>query len=354
MQSLFKILISLIFATLCFSSCKKAPEPLSLPYRRDVPVLLATHIISFDLREIHFSLDLAVFQGDNEINEVKEFAGLPDSSFKIPDYITTTLDTNTWVRHTIEKAEYINTLSQNTFSTIFLIDQSQSPENFDSTDYYNQRFQAFNAFYKTLDRQGKVIFSSYNRSTSNRDEVLKVINKEFSDRWDAATAKSLLDLTHRQAGSSGLYDALEQAIIYISLISAENKSITLFIRNKDDGLSRLGLDEIVSLAKVNNVKINVIWLIHDTENVDSKTLRQLSTRTGGYTVYMSSIYQSTTVFLRLAQLLKMETNFYRVSVKLTIDEPNYFATKYSTGMYLYYYVSQFYKWSYVPLYLEKP
>jgi hypothetical protein len=343
------ILCSVVF----ISSCKKEPENLDLPYRKDVPVLLAAHTSSYDLREIHFSLDLAVFKGDNEINEVKEFTGLPDSSFKFEDYITTTLDTNTWVKHTIEKVEYLDTIPQTTFSTLFLIDQSDNPENFDSTDYYNQRFQAFNAFYRTLSGRGKVIFSSYNRKDYNQD-VLKIINTEFSDNWDPSIAKSLLDLTHQQSGSSGLFDALEEALNFISDSNSENKSITLFIRNKDDGESRLDLEGIISLAKLNQVKINVIWLIHETVNVDSKTLRQLSERTGGFTVYMSSIYQSTTVFLNLAKLLRKETSFYRISAKLTIEEPNYFATKYSTGMYLYYYVSQFFTWSYVPLYLEKP
>lgn len=348
------LIIFVLCSAVFLDSCKKVPDSLDLPYRKDVPVLLSTKINAFDLREIRFSIDMAILKGDNETKEVEEFTGLPDSSFKFLDYITTGLDTNTWVRHTIEKAEYTDTISYNTFSTMFLIDQSQSPENFDSTDYYNQRFQAFNAFYKTIDGQGRVIFSSYNRASSERTEVLKIINSQFSESWDPETARSLLGLTHNQAGTSGLFDALEQAILYLSEISTDNKSITLFVRNKDDGLSRLDMEGIISLAKANNVKINIIWLIHETVNVDLKTLRQVSTRTGGFTVYMSSINQSTTVFLRLAKLLKYETNFYRVFVKLSIDEPNYFAPKYSTGIYIYYYVSQFFKWSYVPVFLEKP
>jgi hypothetical protein len=341
---------TLIFGSVLFiSSCKKPPEDLELPFRKDVPVLLATRVSSYDLNMVRFSFDLAVFKGDNEINEVSEFTGLPDSSFKFEDFIFR----ETWVEHTIEKVEYIKEPPKTTFSTLFLIDQSDNPENFDSTDFYNQRFMAFNAFYRTLNGQGKVVFSSYNRTNNNHD-VLKFINREFSDQWESTTAKSLLDLTHQQSGSSGLYDALGQAINYLSAYNSENKSITLFVRNKDDGLSAYTMSDIISLANQNHVKINVIWLIHQTSNVDLDALRLLSSKTGGFSVYMSSIYSSSTVFLSLVKLLKMEMSFYRVSVKMTIGTPNYFLTTYRTGVFIYYYVSQFYKWSWVPIYLEKP
>jgi hypothetical protein len=343
--------IAVIFLTV---SCKKEAKDLALPYRKAVPVVLGSHVSAYDLREILFTLDIAVFKGDNETNEIQELTGLPDSSFKFTDYLTSDLSSNSWVRHKIEKIDYTDTIHQRTFSTMILIDQSAGPENFDSTDYYNQRFQAFNAFYKTLNGQGKVIFSSYNRSEKDHKVVLNIINKEFSDNWDAATAKELLDLTHQQSGTSGLFDALEQAIDYISAINTENKSITLFVRNKDDGYSNSSLDNIISLAKSKNVKINIIWLIRQTSNVDLPSLRRLSSGTGGFSVYMGSIYQSTSVFLGLSRLLKLETGFYRIHVKMTIEEPNWFASRYSTGIYLYYYMDGYDRWNYSPFVLEKP
>ncbi|TAL73828.1 MAG: VWA domain-containing protein [Bacteroidetes bacterium] len=333
-------------------SCKKQPEDLRMPYRQNVPALLATRVSSYDLQEVNFSFDLAVLKGDNETKEVQEFTGLPDSSFRFIDFLTTFPSNNTWVTHIIEKTEYVDSVRQNTFSTIFLIDQSEGPEKFDSTDYYNQRFQAFNAFYSTLNRQGNVVFSAYSRTTTSHN-VLRIINNEFSDSWDEATAKSLLDLTHDQSGSSGLFDALEQAIRYFSAYNSENKSITLFVRNKDDGKSNLNLAGIIDLANLNHVKINVIWLIRNTANVDLNALRQLSSKTGGFSVYMGSIYQSSSVFLGLTKLLRMEMSFYRVFVKMNIGAPNYFLPKYSTGVYLYY-SPEFTYWNYVPLYLEKP
>jgi hypothetical protein len=333
-------------------SCKKESENLALPYRERVPVLLATRVSSYDLREVHFSFDLAVFKGDNETGDVQEYTGLPDSAFRFIDFETSFPANNTWVRHTIERVEYVDSARQSTFATMFLIDQSVYPENFDSTDFYNERFKAFNAFYKTLNGQGKVIFSSFSR-TSTAHDVLKIINPETSDSWDAGIAESLLGLTHKQSGSSGMFDALDQAINIISNQNTENRSVTLFVRNKDDGLSSRNLAEIISLANSKHVKINVIWLIHSTSNVDLNALRQLTNKTGGFSVYMGSIYQSSTVFTALSKLLKMEVNFYRVDVKMTVGAPNYFQNTYATGVYLYY-PPGFTNWNYVPLYLEKP
>jgi hypothetical protein len=338
----------IILSVIAISCQKEGTEP-ALPYRIDVPVLLGTRVESYDLREIHFSFDLAVLKGDNETNAIQEFTGLPDSSFQFEDYEFN----KTMVTHTIEKAQFTDTIPRANFLTMFLIDQSNYPESFDSTDYYNQRFQSFNGFYKTLDGRGQVVFSSYKR-VDDTHNVLSIINTRPSDKWDPAIAGALLGLTHQQKGTSGLYDALEQAIMYLSTEISQNKSITLFVRNKDDTKSNLNLAGVITLANQYNVKINVIWMIHSTENVDLTALRQLSAKTGGFSVYMSSIHQSSTVFLGLTKLLTMDLMFYRVAVKMAIGEPNFFNAKYSTGFYLYYYTSQFYKWSWIPVYLEKP
>lgn len=349
MRSKSYISILFVLTSLLVYSCQEPGGEPALPFRIDVPVLLGTRVESYDLREIHFSMDLAVFKGDNETSAIQEFAGLPDSSFQFEDFVFN----NTQVAHTVEKVEFVDTIPAPNFLTMFLIDQSNYPESFDSTDYYNQRFQSFNGFYRTLEGQGKVVFSSYKRKDLTHN-VLDIINTEPSDYWNAETAGGLLELTHKQGGTAALYDGLESAILYLSDKVSPNKSITLFVRNKDDGKSRLTLPEIITLANQNSVKINVIWLIHSTANVDLAALRQLSAKTGGFSVYMSSIHQSSTVFLGLAKLLKMNMQFYRVFAKITIGTPNYFNPKYSTGVYLYYYTSQFYKWSWIPIYLEKP
>ncbi len=345
--------ILFVLLPLLVSSCQEPAGEPSLPFRKDVPVLLGTRIESYDLREIHFNLDLAVIKGDNETNEIQEYTGLPDSSFKFIDFLTTFTANNTWVNHTVEKVEFVDTIPSSDFLTMFLIDQSSYPESFDSTDYYNQRFQAFNGFYRTLEGQGKVVFSSYKRKDLTHN-VLDIINPEPSDHWNPEIAGGLLDLTHKQGGTAALYDGLESAILYLAGKTSQHKSITLFVRNKDDGKSKLTLPDVITLANQHNIKINVIWLIHSTANVDLAALRQLSAKTGGFSVYMNSAYQSSSVFLGLTKLLKMNLQFYRVFVKMTIGAPNYFNPKYSTGVYLYYYTSKFYTWSWIPVYLEKP
>jgi hypothetical protein len=339
-----------IILAFCASACEPDTGTLNLPYRFDVPVLLGTHINSYDLRDVRFTLDLAVFKGDNSVNEVPYYTDLPDSSFKFTDY---SVSDGTLIHHTIEKVQYTDTSAFNTFSTLVLIDQSAFPENFDTTDSYNERFEAYNAFYKNLNGQGKVAFAYFGRE-SNEHNVVTYINQDFSDKWDESTVLSLLDLTHRQSGSSGLYDALERAIYFISAKGLKNPSITLFVRNKDDGLSDINLDNLIYLANQSKVRINVIWLIHLTANVDIDALRRLTNETGGFEVYMGSIYQMTSVFLKLPDLLRVSTSFYRISVKMTATGPSWFSDIYKTGFKLYYYTSQFYQWNYIPIYLAKP
>lgn len=349
MQAFKKIPALFLVAILLLTSCEEDPPVLNIPARYDIPVLLATDVTYYDLQEIHFKLDIAVFKGDNELNEVLDFTGLPDSSFKFSDYVVN----GDSVKYFVDKVEYTNSESFDSFTSLILIDQSSFPENFDSTDYYNQRFQAFNAFYKNLNGQGKVCFAYYNRK-QNDGNVMKVINTELSDKWDENIARALLDLTHNQSGNSALFDALDQAISFIASRGTENKSVTLFVRNKDDGLSNITLDNLILKAKASNVKINIIWLIKDPVNVDGGTLRRLASSTGGFTVYMDKILQSNTVFLQLVRLLRMETNFYRVTARITIQPPTFFnQTRFNTRVAVYYYTSKYLTGNYIFFALEK-
>jgi hypothetical protein len=110
-----------IFCTLLsFTSCNKNAEERPLPYRNDVPILLAVHISKYESREVDFSLDVAVYKGDNDTNRVAEYSGIPADSFKFEDY----LFNGSWVRHSIEKMTYQDTIRESTFSTLLMIDQS--------------------------------------------------------------------------------------------------------------------------------------------------------------------------------------------------------------------------------------
>ncbi|MGD0342452.1 MAG: hypothetical protein ABSA76_12180, partial [Bacteroidales bacterium] len=269
-------------------------------------------------------------------------------SFQFVNFYTSD---STFIHYDIEKVEFVDTSAFSTFSTLVLIDQSAYPENFDTTDSYNERFEAYDAFYKNLNGQGKVAFAYYKREGTDHDKVITYINENFSDKWDEGTMLALLDLTHKQSGSSGLFDALERAIYFVSSRGLENPSITLFVRNKDDGMSDITLDNLIYLARQSKVRINVIWLIHRTQNVDFNTLRRLPYETGGFEVYMGSIYQMNSVFLKLTELLNVTTSFYRVSVKMKADGLDWFNDIYRTGIYLYYQPDD---WNYIPIYLVKP
>jgi hypothetical protein len=345
------ISILLLGAVIIISSCEDDSKTLEIPVRYDTSILLGTHATYYDMQEIRFTFDIAVYKGDNELNEVIEFTDLPDTSFKFTDYVYN----GDSVKHFVDKVEYTDSATLPPFTTLVLIDQSSSPENFDETDYYNLRFQAFNTFYKNLDGKGKVCFAYFNRR-QGAPSVLTPINNDASGEWNEDVARQLLNLTHNQSGTSALYDALDQAISFISVRGTENISITLFVRNKDDGKSSVTLDEVILKAREKNVKINVIWLIPNTHttSVDFNTLWKLSTKTDGFTVYMSRILQSNTVFIQLAKLLRMETNFYRVSGRITIPPPSFFnQVSYKTGVYLYYYPPGPFIASWIPLYFEK-
>lgn len=331
------------------SSCRKEAIEVTFPQRMDVPVLLGTQSHSYDSNRIDFSFDLAVFRGDNEINSVEDFTGLPDSSFRFTDFEFS----GTWVNYFVDEVEYLSIDEESEFTTTVLIDQSAWPENFDSTDYFNQRFQAFHAFYKNLNGKGRVKFASYSR-TGDEHQVVEWLNDKYHETWELQTLKDLLDLTHLQEGTSGLFDALEETIGRMSDEDFPNKSITVFLRNKDDGKSQKNLNSIIDLARAAQIRVNLIWLIHDPNNVDFPTLRKLAVKTGGFQVYLSKIDQSTTVFLKLPDILNRNLEHYRVRGHVTVGQPNYFSPSFGTGVYLYYYVSKYFKWSYVPLYFEKP
>lgn len=268
-------------------SCEPEPGTIALPYRRDVPVLLGTHVDSYADQEVRFTMDMAVYMGDNSINNVPYFTGLPDSSWQFSDFWYVENNDSTFIHHQIEKSEFVDTSAFSTFSTLVLIDQSGFPENFDTTDYYNERFEAYNAFYKNLNGQGKIAFAWYRRASIEHD-VIKYINTDFSENWEPGTMRQLLDLTHQQGGTAALYDALAQAINFISTKNLENPSITVLIKNRDDGKSAITLDNLIALAQQKIVRINVFWLINRYQNVDFTALRYLLWASGCFEVYMSS------------------------------------------------------------------
>ena len=346
MSNSWKILIAVLCMLMLLSSCKKEPDTLEPPYRHDASVLLAAKALKYELREIIFNVDVAILKGDNESKLVEDFNDLPDSSFNFQE------GKDERITYEVLNVEYRDTNAFSTFTTMILIDESAYPENFDSTDFTNYRFQAFNAFYRNLNAQGKVLFATYNR-IGDEHNVLRKINNTFSNQWEEETVLSLLDLTHKQSGTAALYDALKEAIEIMDVAEGENKSICLFVRNKDDGKSLNTLDEIIALAKEKNIKINVIWLIKDTQNTDLKALRKLSCKTGGFAVYMGKIYQSSTIFMALPDLLRLRYNFYRITVKMTIVSSSYFMETFNDGLRVYYFPPRFYIWNYVPYILEK-
>lgn len=344
-----------IFILLWLVSCIKPVNP-TLPHLFSVSVLMGTHVQSYQLREIDYDIDLAVFKGDNTLNSIVDYQGMPDSAFSFGDYDWVASD-GTIFKHTFEKIEYRDTSVMSTFSTLILIDQSASPKNFNTWDSLNRRFEAYNAFYRNLKGQGKAAFAWFSRTGTGHD-VVNYINNDFSSDWDENTALALLDLTHKQSGTSGLYDAIERAVIFVASKNLENPSVTVFVKNKDDGLSDISLDNLIYLANQSHVRINVIWLM-SSGGVDWDAFGRLSTETGGFSLllYLDSFGEFSTTMIRLPSLLMVATHYYKISVRFTATGPGWFATQYKDGMYCEIYdpVSKYYELlNFIPIRLEKP
>lgn len=341
--------IVILFMIISVSSCNKTEPTDILPYRYDVPVLYSAEYSNYQLREIDFKLKIAVLRGNNKTEaDIEEYTGIPDTSFKFTDYEFN----NGWVRFYLNSVSYSNDIPTTPYYTSVMLDQSSSPESFDINDKYNERFEAINGYLRKLNGENKVLVSGFARNGSLSGNI-EYCNNEPINTWDKTTAKNLLDFTHKIGGTSCLFDALNSMLDRLIEVNAANKSIVILIMNKDDGSSSSDLESVIQKAKTNNIKINLIWLIDNYENVDFITLTQLPCRTGGFLIYMGDIYQVSTIFYGLDKLLSRKVNYYNLDVKLVIDSPNYFLDKYRSGVKIYYPNSKYYGWSQVPFMVSK-
>lgn len=344
------IIYGLICLAVIFAGCKKESN-FYYPVRYDVPILTSTKIINFGYRKIDFELCVTLLKGDNASDNIQELNILPDTCFQFEEYQTSN---GCWVKMQRNKISVSDTTPLSYYTTAIMIDQSDEPESFNQSDPYNQRFQALNGYFKTLDGKGEVMFAAYARKGKIKTDTLSILSNGFETSWSEETAKSLLDLTHSTGGSSPMFDAIYKMIQVVDKKPGVNKSIIVYARNKDDGQSSHSIDELIALANEKQIKLNVIWMIKDYNNVDFDALRKMPTKTGGFMIYVGKVYQLSTLFLGLSRVLRNEFKFYRLNLSLAIDEPDHFATTYRAGIYIYYYnFSTYFIWSFLPFHLEK-
>ncbi len=342
-------LLLFIVPVVIFISCKKPEPETTLPWRYDVPVLYAAKAYNYQTRQIDFNLNIAVLKGNNETEaDIEEYTGIPDTCFKFENYLIN----NTWVKFQINNVIYTHDTAAISYFTSIMLDQSSTPESFDLNDKYNQRYQAINGYLNKLKGNGQVLLSGFARNGALSDNI-EFCNTTPISYWDKSTAKKLLDLTHKTGGTSCLFDALNSMLDQMATIPAQNKSIVVLLMNKDDSLGTNNIENVIQKAKLNNIKINLIWLISTWQNVDFNILTDLPIRTGGFLVYMGKIYQMSTVFWGLDKLLTRTVNYYKLDVKLTVDAPSSFGVTYQDGVKLYYPVSSYYGWNNVQFKLFK-
>jgi hypothetical protein len=211
-----------------------------------------------------------------------------------------------------------------TYYHALMIDQSNISNSYEKRDPYNYRFENINAYLKNINAQGNVILSAYSRNGKIEQDTLTVYGNNFTMKWNKEISTNLLDLTHKTAGTSSQYDALYNIIEFMSKNSPDsNRSISIYIINKDDGNSIHSLDEIIDLAVVNHVKINPVFLSYSSDYIDFRSLLQLANETGGY-VELGGIWQLSSAFFMLNRILKRQVHFYRIYVTQTITPPNWF------------------------------
>lgn len=330
-------------------SCKKKETENQLPYRYDVPVLFSAEYYNYGLRQIDFNLKIAALRGNNESQEdIVEFTGIPDTSFKFEDY----LFGSTWVKFHLNGVTYKHDTVTVPYFTSIMLDQSSVPESFDLNDYYNSRFQAINGYLNKLSGNGELLISGFARNGKLNGNI-EFCNTEPISTWDRTTAINLLDMTHKIGGTSCLFDALNSMMDKMIAVSAQNKSIVVLVINKDDSLGIANQEAVIQKAKSNNIKINLIWLIDNWHYVDFSTMTELPCRTGGFLIYMGDRYQISTIFLGLDKLLTKRVNYYNLDVTLTVDSPSTFAETYQDGVKIYYPNSSYYTWNYIPFILTK-
>lgn len=323
----FSPLILMIFF---FFSCKEEiPEP-ELPFHENVSVLLGVKVMDYQLRKIDFILDVAVIKGAKTVDSTTLFVGLPDSCFRFDDYDFN----NCRVKHKISRIEFYDTLGAPTYFNCMLVDQSEAGNTYKNRDPYNYRFENYNAFLKNIRYQGNVILAAFARNGRIEKSPLTFYHNQFTPVWNETIARSLLDLTHLTGGTSSRLDAIYEAVKFMADHAPDsNRSLTVFTINKDDGLSKYTIFDIINLAQNHKIKINSVFYSYDDLLVDTRSMLSISNATNGFSM-IGGTWELSSAFFFMNNLLKNNLSFYRIYVTMTIDAPSWFADSYRSYLWI--------------------
>jgi hypothetical protein len=265
-----------------------------------VPVMAYSHADSFSSNTIDFTLDILMCS---------------DYSVFPPDTNALHLYNGPNYRYAITGSTLVNPEKQDEYCMTLLVDQSGD---YLDEDFNNERSLAFNEYYRHISTDGSFILSAFSAGGLLPRDTCTVFWEGFTNAYNDANARDLLELASLTGGQSCLLDALYNMTDYMAQNgTGTNRSIVAFVHKKDE-VSRHTVSEVIDHAILNNVRINIIWLKDSA--LDVTQLTKIPVKTGGFSIYCYDELNLIPLFHHLAELLRNEAAVRRYSVKFLAQD----------------------------------
>jgi hypothetical protein len=289
-----------------FAGCKKEEEEPFFQYLIGIPnaTVMGIQYVSNTSNELVIDMDVSVLTSND-----RNVKWVEDSAFK-PGTIP-------YLQYTIESVSQMQYPVRDNYSNLLIMDQSG---NYDDFDPANQRLRALNKFFQDVnnDNRANTAFGYFSRSGNWTDDLF-VYNEwanPFKYDYEVAVEQQFW-MTFFEGGTSNLYDAINQSINYVDEFApTDNKMVTAFVKDTDDGLGMYYKD-VIANALQKNVKINIISI-----GAYSNDFFEMTYKTGGFLSIIDArtlgevMDKGTTMLGGLNKLLLENLKVYQVRVKI--------------------------------------
>lgn len=297
----------LFFCTCIFlAACQRnAPEPRKTA---GVPTafVLDTRLAWKTDDEMMLEIDIAALTED-----CVDFTVIPDSAFHI--------ENTSSVNFEIDTVERIYQEMALPYSTILLVNQSESPMYYDLSDF---RVRAVNRFFlesswNTLNQASIAYFARNSNTISNYEIYTDSSGNPFGGSYQEKVLMEYEIANEEISGTSNLYDACLTMMQFLDTFAVnDRRSITVYTYNIDD-LNGISMAKLIDSAISHNVSINLISV--------GNTLPQFAdicSKTGGFlmqsnsTYYYEYQYNGPLMIASLDRILKRNLHVYRIHLHL--------------------------------------
>lgn len=264
-----------------------------LPLQDDAAILSRAAYLTHNASEVIIEADVVVLNSfyrgfDNDYLYQKDFQITGNGTFNIESFDFVTIAKN-----------------QSPCNFILLIDQS---EDYSALDPYNARTQAMNKFIRDIVSPDKFLIAAAAKSGSLSAEPVEFAADQFGNDFELH-GQYLFELSKRTGGSNAILDAASAAIERFSASPPSVKKQIVMLVHRNDEVSAVTADELLSKAILNNVAINTIAF---GEDIDNYIFSQLSAATGGLHAACSNEKEVVKVFSELKRLINEEKDVYRI------------------------------------------